>query len=72
MKWIKAIERLPEIPNPLPPDTEDERGILFVNRVHSCGNFWYPSYGQSPLSVMNLGFAGWCKEQWEWLDENDE
>lgn len=69
MRWVKASKRLPELPNPLPPDTEDEKGVLFVNRTHSCGSFWYPSYGQPPSSVMNLQFDGWSLEQWEWLEE---
>lgn len=70
MKWIKATERLPVLPDVLPPDTPDERGVLFVNRTHSAGNFWYPSYGQSTASVMNLQIPGWSLEQWEWLDES--
>lgn len=70
MKWIKASERLPELPDILPENTPDERGILFINRTHSCGIFWYPSYGQHPTSIMNLNFEGWSIEQFEWLDES--
>lgn len=70
MRWVKASDRLPELPNPLPPDTENEKGVLFINRTHSAGVFWFPSYGQKPESIMNLQFEGWSFEQWEWLDES--
>ncbi len=70
MNWIKASDRLPVLPNVLPLDTKDERGVLFVNRTHSAGVFWYSSYGQSPTSIMNLQFDGWSLDQWEWLEEN--
>ncbi len=59
---------MPEIPSPLPPDTEDERGILFVNRAHSCGNFWYPSSGFPPTPYTTED-GHWSIEQYEWLDE---
>jgi len=67
--WVKATERLPEIPNPLPEDTEDERGILFINRTHSACHFWYSSYGQSPIPYTTED-GHWSLEQYEWLDEN--
>jgi len=69
MRWVKCIDRLPVIPNPIPKNTPEERGVLFVNRTHSCGNFWYPSYNQPPQGNMNLQFDGWKLEQWEWLEE---
>lgn len=66
--WVKAIERLPGIPNPLPENTEDERGILFINRTHSACYFWYPSYGTSPMPYITED-GHWVIEQYEWLDE---
>ena len=68
MRWVKASDRLPILPDPLPKDTIDERGILFVNRVHSAGAFWYPSYGVSAISFLN-NYNGWNINDWEWLDE---
>ena len=71
MRWVKASERLPILPDPLPKDTIDERGVLFVNRAHSAGAFWYPSYGVSAISFLN-NYNGWNINDWEWLDEHDE
>lgn len=68
MRYIKATERLPELPNTLPPDTEDERGVLFINRTHSCAGFWYPSYGRTAKEFLD-NFNGWPIEQFEWIDE---
>lgn len=69
MRWVKASERLPILPDPLPKDTIDERGVLFVNRAHSAGAFWYPSYGVSALSFLE-NYNGWDVTEWEWLDES--
>lgn len=76
LRWVKASEGLPELPNSLPPNTPEERGILFINRVHSAANFWYPSYGFPakdffiPFSNKTLYGDGWGIENWEWLDES--
>ena len=69
MRWVMASERLPVLPHPLPKDNIDERGILFVNRYHSAGAFWYPSYGVSALSFLE-NYNGWDVTEWEWLDES--
>lgn len=76
--WVKCCDRMPQLPDPLPPDTPDERGILFVNRKHSAAQFWFPSYGytaeaQFPLEAevdRKLYDIGWGREEWEWLDES--
>ena len=75
MQWIKATDRLPELPTPLPPDTPEERGILFVNRKHSATSFWFPSYGISPKESFaiyadrRIYDEGFELEHWEWLEE---
>lgn len=66
-RWVKASERLPVLPNPLPPNTEDEEGVIFRNQTHSCTHIWFPSYGYDPvLTVTEDGH--WNLDQWEWLD----
>lgn len=76
--WVKAIDRLPELPNPLPPDTPDEHPVIFFNLKHSATQVWFPSYGQPaedhfPLEVdvdrrvYDIGFG---RENWVWLDES--
>jgi hypothetical protein len=70
MKLINCAERIPELPNPLPPNTEDERGIVFINRTHSCSFIYYPSYGYDAVKYLTITEDGhWSLEQWEWLDE---
>jgi hypothetical protein len=70
-RWINAAVRLPDLPNPLPPDTEEERGIVFVNRTHSACFIWYPSYGREANGSTHTTPDGhWSLEQWEWLDED--
>lgn len=69
MKWVKATDRLPLLTSPLPIDTEDERGIVFINRTHSAATFWYPSYGRTAENFIRE-WNGWPIEQWEWLDES--
>ena len=70
LRWVKCNERMPIIPNPLPKDTVDERGIVFKNQTHSSVVIFYPSYGYQP-NYMGLGTEteGWSIDQWEWLEE---
>lgn len=75
LRWVKATEKIPQLPDPLPLDTPEERGILFINRQHSCTHIWFPSYGYSVESAFeiykdkNLYDEGFELEKWEWLEE---
>jgi hypothetical protein len=69
---------MPQLPNPLPADTPDERPVIFFNLRHSSTGVWFPSYGikaedQFPLEAninRTLYDQGFGREYWEWLDES--
>lgn len=75
-RWVKCSERVPQLPTVLPKDTLDERGILFVSRMHTCAVFWFPSYGYSVESQFEIYKDkrmyddGFELEYWEWLSED--
>lgn len=77
VRWVKCTERMPQLPNPLPADTPDERPVIFFNLRHSSTGVWFPSYGiksedQFPLEAnvnRSLYDEGFGREYWEWLDE---
>jgi hypothetical protein len=76
--WVKCMDRMPKVPNPVPPDTPDERLVIFWNERHSSLNYWFPSWGWPAENIFplekdvnrNLYDEGFGREYWEWLDES--
>lgn len=59
MKWIKAIERLPDHMVPR---------ALRVNELHYTGGYY--DYSRKVFMVQNMGPNGLSPKDIEWLDES--
>lgn len=68
--WINASEGMPVKPEnwPYKYSDEDEPGIIFTNRRHSCAEVYYFSLGYAPNPTVDGN--EWLLEDWYWLDES--